>query len=244
MNQVAISFRVLILSLLPTAQTQVYSFMHLGPAFSLNSASQTLPGWVVKDMVIDQLSWQGLPMKIEFITIPKKIDIFFQEISSIIPEGTQIIKNGNIYQLSWFAEDRSYVLLLEEHGSLESAAAKGIFSTMVVSRSSLDHSVPRSCQADWLPEDAKLIFSMGDEVGGVNQARIDGYLSSVSFDEVRAIIFSRLNQLGWIRLAESSQYLQSGYSTTIEAICGKKHARIQLQRKTYQTRISIMRIEQ
>ncbi len=227
--------------------------MHI-PAFP-NPAAKTaglvvaekfvLPDWIVSDTVINDISWQGLPMEIEFFTIPKSIDQFLLAIASLIPEGSILSKSFNTYEMSWVMHQTSYVLMVEPHASRDALGVKGILSSIQLFR----HKEVRTqntthCGLMWLPDDVKLVFSMGDKVGGVRQARIDGFVSDQSMDEVRSIIHNRLKKHGWISLAQYPFRSQSGSSLLLEVVCGNKHARIDIQKKALQTRISVMSIEQ
>ena len=213
-------------------------------SFSLEDTFK-LPDWIVKETVFDQLSWQGLPMKIEFFNILKLQEEFFIELASVIPEGSVMTKTPDGYQVSWIMNRISYVLLVEDKSSSEIISSKGILSSIELRHDTdTNASNSRVCSMRWLPDDVQLIFSMGDKVGGVNQARIDGYISVLGFNEVRSIIVSRLKQYGWVSLAEYPQRSQLGPSTVFEAFCGNRHARIDLQKQSFQTRISVMSIEQ
>ena len=220
------------------------SLLQKKQVFSINENFQ-LPNWILKDTVLDQLSWQGLPMKIEFFRIPKMKNDFFKEIASLIPEGSVMSKTPDGYQVSWLMNHMSYLLLIENQTSTDTAHAKAILSSIAMHHEKKDKfSNVKNCSMQWLPEDAHLIFSMGDKVAGVNHARIDGYSSSLSFSEVRSIIVSRLKKYGWVSLAEYSHHSDQGLSSTFETFCGNRHARIGLQKQSFQTRISIMSIEQ
>lgn len=240
-----------------------------------------LPAWISIDSKVDQLSWQGLPMKIEFFSSTKRLNYFLKEISSYIPEGTHLIKKTDGWYMSWLTNNISYVLMIEDtdknlgistslsnnstnnlntnqsanqsanlssvHDLLDSSehgvATKGILSTMLMVRDLDSDSAEPHCHMNWLPQDARLIFSMGDKVGGVKQARIDGYISNMTHSEVRSIVMNRLKQSGWIKLAESAHYSPLGGSAQLEAHCGSRLLRINLQKNTFQTRISVMSIE-
>ena len=220
-----------------------------------------LPSWVSIDSKVDQLSWQGLPMKIEFFSSTKRLNYFLKEISSYIPAGTRLIKKTDGWYMSWLTNNISYVLMIEDSDknlgistTLSSAhelsdssehgvTTKGILSTMLMVRDLDSHTAEPHCHMNWLPQDARLIFSMGDKVGGVKQARIDGYISNMTHSEVRSIVMKRLKQSGWIKLAESALYSPSGGSAQLEAHCGSRLLRINLQKNTFQTRISVMSIE-
>ncbi len=205
----------------------------------------TLPDWVVSDTVINEISWQGLPMEIEFFTIPKSMDQFLLAIATLIPEGSILSKSLNSYEISWVMHQTSYVLMVEPHASRDALGVKGILSSIELFRQEEERTHNTThCGLMWLPDDVKLVFSMGDKVGGVKQARIDGYISHRSSNEVRSIIHHRLKKHGWISLAEYPLRSQSGSSTLLEVVCGNKHARIEIQKKALQTRISVMSIEQ
>ena len=230
-----------------------FAAMHLN-AYAFPSAKKhvlasadgfQLPHWIVKESVLDQLSWQGLPMKIEFFSIPKVKEDFFIEIASFIPEGSVMTRSQDGYQVSWLSNHMSYLLLVEESSSNETRHTKGLLSSIELRQDTEDQSSnTKNCSIQWLPDDVQLIFSMGDKLSGVNQARIAGYSSMLGFSEVRSIIVSRLKKYGWVSLAEYPHRSQLGPSTVFEAFCGNQHARIGLQKKSFQTRISVMSIVQ
>ncbi len=211
----------------------------------INAEKFALPDWIVSDTVINDISWQGLPMEIEFFTIPKSIDQFLLAIASLMPEGSILSTSLNTYEMSWVMHQTSYVLMVEPHASRDAIGLKGVLSSIhLVRHEDLRTRNNAYCGLKWLPDDVKLVFSMGDKVGGVKQARIDGYVSDQSTSEVRSIIHNRLKKYGWISLAEYPLRSESGSSTLLEVVCGNKHARIDIQKKALQTRISVMSIEQ
>lgn len=204
-----------------------------------------LPDWITTETVLDQLTWQGLPMKIVFFSIPKLKEDFLIEIASLIPEGAVISDAPDGDQISWVNNRTSYVLFLEQSISSDSPQFKGVLSSIELRHAKEKMpSNTSNCSMRWLPDDVQLIFSMGDQAGGINQARIEGYSSTLSFGEVRSIVIRRLKKYGWVSLAEYPHRSQLGSSTIFEAFCGNQHARIDLQKQSFQTRISVMSIVQ
>jgi hypothetical protein len=211
----------------------------------LKNENFQLPNWILKDTVLEHISWQGLPMKIEFFRIPKIKNDFLREISSLIPEGSVISKSSDGYQVSWLTNRMSYLLLIEDQMSSHTSLSKGILSSMSLHHDTEDNfSNLKQCSMRWLPDDVQLIFSMGDKAGGVNHARIDGYSSLLGLSEVRSVIVKRLKKYGWVSLAEYSHRSDQGSAITFEVFCGNRHARIGLQKQSFQTRISVMSIVQ
>jgi hypothetical protein len=245
MAKLATFFKGCVVTYLTVMHCNAYpSSLQKDQAFSLNQNFQ-LPTWILKDAVVDQLSWQGLPMKIEFLRIPKMKNDFFIEIASLIPERSVMSKTYEGYLVSWRMNRMSYVLLVEDQASGDSAYSKAILSSIAIQHETEDKfSNIKNCSMRWLPDDVQLIFSMGDKVGGINHARIDGYSSLLGLSEVRSIIVSRFKKYGWVSLAESSHHLDQGPALTVEAFCGNRHARISLQKQSFQTRISVMSIVQ
>jgi len=203
----------------------------------------SFPDWMLRENIIENLSLNGLPMKTEFFTIKKKMKEFIHEIVSFIPEGSVLIGNSESLQISWLVKNVSYVFLITDQSSSESAQLEGVLSSIVLNQNKSLGTQSKTCPINWLPDDAKLIFSMGDKTGGVNQAKIEGYISSLSYGEVRALVERRLKIYGWISLAQYPHHSPLGYSTLFEAFCGNRHVRIDLQKKSFQTRISVMSIE-
>ncbi|MDO8694400.1 MAG: hypothetical protein Q7J51_09890 [Sheuella sp.] len=203
----------------------------------------SFPDWMLRENIVENLSLNGLLMKTEFFTIKKNMKEFIHEIVSFIPEGSVLIRNSDGLQISWLVRNISYVFLITDQSSVESARLNGILSSIVLNQDKPLETQSTTCPINWLPDDAKLIFSMGDKVGGVNQARIEGYISSLSYSEVRALVERRLKIYGWISLAQYPHRSSLGYSNLFEAFCGNRHVRIDLQKKIFQTRISVMSIE-
>lgn len=204
-----------------------------------------LPDWILSETIIKKISWQGLAMEIEFFTIPKLPEQFVAEIATLIPESSSMSTSENNVEITWEMNHLSYVLLIEKSAQHDLDSAKGILS--VIHLKPDEHSsltTPSKCKLNWLPEDVKLIFTMGDQTGGTHQARIDGYISGRNFNDVRNMILDQLKRHGWISLAEYPLRSETGTSTIVEAVCGNKHARIDLHKKSSQTRISVMSIEQ
>jgi hypothetical protein len=204
-----------------------------------------LPDWVMTETVIKNISWQGLAMEIEFFTIPKLLDQFIAEIASLIPERSSMSTSENNIEITWVMNQISYVLLIETSARHDPHRAKGILSAVqLYSGEQSSSTAPSHCTLNWLPDDVKLIFTMGDQARGPHRARIDGYVSGRSFSDVRVMVLDQLKSHGWISLAEYPLRSETGTSTIVEAVCGNKHARIDLQKKSLQTRISVMSIEQ
>lgn len=207
-----------------------------------------LPDSVQKDEVIEQLNWQGLPMKIEFFTVHKPIDIFLQEIAMILPEGALLKQHDEGHQISWRYKNISYLLMLEPLTQFDSSESgttpsfKGIYSVMIMNNQA-PSSKNNACNIRWLPDDAQLIFSMGDQTAEGHPVRIEGFVSSLSMREASATIELRLKNHGWLMLAKLNNQSSQGKSTQLEALCGNRHARINLHKKSFQTRISVMSIE-
>lgn len=204
-----------------------------------------LPDWVMSETVIKNISWQGLVMDIEFFTIPKFFDQFIAEIATLIPENSTMSTSENNVEITWVVNQISYVLLIERSTQRDLDSAKGILSAIHLKPAEKSNLIaPSQCKLNWLPEDVKLIFTMGDQTGSTHHARIDGYVSARSYNDVRILVLDQLKSHGWINLAEYPLRSESGTSTIVEAVCGNKHARIDLQKKSFQTRISVMSIEQ
>lgn len=209
-----------------------------------NVFSFSFPDWMVRENILEQLSWHGLSMKAEFFRINKNANEFIEEIGAFVPEGSILIRHSDSYQLSWLINNVSYVFLIKEHSSSDSTHLEGILSSIVLSKLAPEKTQTTTCLMNWLPDDAQLIFSMGDKVGGVRQARIDGYISNLSHREVQAVVERRLKMHGWVSLAQYPHRSQLGFSTLFEVFCGNRHVRIDLQKQSLQTRISVMSIEQ
>lgn len=200
--------------------------------------------WIVREKILEHLRWHGLPMKAEHFSIQKNLGEFLDHIQFLIPENSILIQNADGYQLSWLVNNVSYVLLIKDRSSGDSSQLEGILSSIILSRETAEKSRTPICQLNWLPDDAQLIFSMGDKVGGVNQARIDGYISSLNHSDVKTLVEHRLKLHGWVSLAQYPHRSAQGLSTIFEAFCGTQHVRIDLQKKSFQSRITVMSIEQ
>ncbi|GEM_PF-5179906 len=245
MCQLITLFRGCLLTSLTAIHLNVYSYSTDKNTSSAQNEVFQLPAWVVKESVVDQLSWQGLAMKIELFKSPKTTEDFLSEIASLVPAGSVMTKTAEGYQVSWVTQRFSYVLLVEDNLSSEMTYARGVLSSIeMTSRVEADFALPKNCSTLWLPDDAQLIFSMGDKSGVTNQARIEGYSSELDFSEARAVILNRLKQYGWVSLAEYPRRSELARATTFEAYCGNRHARIDLQKKPIQTRIAVMSIVQ
>ena len=245
MTQLIKLFRGCLLTSFAAIHLHTYSSPSLKTTEIMQEDVFHLPNWIVKETVLDQLTWQGLPMKIEFFSIPKLKEDFLIEIASLIPEGAMMSKTSDGDQISWFDKRTSYVLFIEESSFRDTTQSIGVLSSIELRHGVEAKSMNTNyCSMRWLPDNVQLIFSMGHQAGGINQARIEGYSSTLSFGEVRSIVIRRLKKYGWVSLAEYPHRSQLGSSTIFEAFCGNQHARIDLQKQSFQTRISVMSIVQ
>jgi len=94
----------------------------------------SFPDWMLRENIVENLSLNGLPMKTEFFTIKKNMKEFIHEIVSFIPEGSVLIRNSDGLQISWLVRNISYVFLITDQSSVESAQLNGILSSIVLNQ--------------------------------------------------------------------------------------------------------------
>lgn len=209
--------------------------------FGRTSAEQiwTLPEGVIRERVLDQLSWQGLDMRAETLRIPMQIELFAEELAHLIPVHSSLTRISGGLLFSWMHDNISYFLMVQN----ETDDSTGFLSSLSLIRPRQLIANTSMCSRRWLPDNLRSLFSVRDAVRTERLAWIDAYVSEPSVDLTFARMIRRLKAGGWIIAGSDLSDVVSKNVFSIQAYCGHVEMRVDISKDVAQANILVSRVE-
>lgn len=199
----------------------------------------SLPQGVIRENVLDQLSWQGLDMRAETLHIPMPIELFTEELAHLIPAHSSMTRVSGGLLFSWIHDNVSYLLTVQN----EINDSTGFLSSLSLIRSHQHIANTSMCSRRWLPENLRSLFSVRDAVRTERLAWIDAYVSEPSVDLTYARMIHRLKAGGWIIVGSDVSDVVSQNIFSIRALCGHIEMSIDIHKDVAQAHILVSRVE-
>jgi hypothetical protein len=199
-----------------------------------------LPSAVTREPILDQVRWQGQPVRAETLQIPISFEQFAVEFARLIPEHALVTSSAGALLFQWVHENISYLLLLDKHTDFST----GILSSVSLIRNVPALHAPALCTNDWIPGTLKPLFSMGDSVRAGLASRVVAYVSDQPVDLIRPLIMRSLKRAGWIVIPNPTLVDRTHSKFTVDAYCGLARMSVAVHRDVMQTHILVMRVEQ
>jgi hypothetical protein len=176
------------------------AYVCLAPAqANVSLQSITLPKAVTRSVIVDQSTWQGMGVELEYLRSDATPEATLEQLAMLLPELTPVWSEQEVLRAHWTSAQTSFVLLL---WATEHQGTEGLLSAVALRQPEgpVNTGVPVSFRAlDWLPKQAAQLFSFTDSSSGL-PAVISSFTVPMIDSQLIAHLKSYGQRNGWLPL--------------------------------------------
>jgi hypothetical protein len=169
--------------------------------------SLALPQTVMRSVIIDQSTWQGMGVELEHLHSEATPEVILEQLALLLPELTPVWFEQDVVRAHWTTTNASYALFL---WATENQATEGLLSVVALGsrEGQIKATPPVAARAlDWLPQQAAPLFSFTDSASGL-PAVLSGFAVPLMSSQVIDHLKRYGQRHGWLRLQDDLTFVR------------------------------------